>query len=216
MRISCSKKLLLFHIPRTGVSSVISALDNNLFVRAPPTPVNKLCSKFLPSLPRSIEKTYLRTHETAEHLRRLLRAPVFEDLTKIAFVRNPYSWLVSMYELVLQSPNHRHYRKIAAMRGFEDYVDWEIRRNRRTQHGYICDRNGQLIIDRLGRFEHLEADARRIFESLGVDIAPLPCINRLTRGDYREFYDTSSRRKVASHWRRDLEIFNYDFEGPTE
>ena len=126
MRISCSKQFLLFHLPRTGVSSVIAALDDSLFIRAAPTTLNKFCGKALPFLHRGIENTYLRTHETARHVRRLLPRQAFNDFCKIAFVRNPYSWLVSMYELVLQSPNHRHYGELSAMRGFSDYVDWEI------------------------------------------------------------------------------------------
>ena len=77
---------------------------------------------------------------------------IFATYAKIAFVRNPYSWLVSLYELVLQSPNHRHYRIVSAMSGFPNYVDWEIKRNRRRQAPYLTDRRGRLLVDRLGRF----------------------------------------------------------------
>lgn len=206
---------MLFHLPRTGVSSIIAALDEDLFVRAPPSAANKLRSKYLYLLPRRIENTYLRTHETAAHVQRLLPAEIFADFRKIAFVRNPYSWLVSLYELVLQSPNHRHHRKFAAMRGFDEYVDWEIGRNKRSQHSYICDAHGDFLVDRIGRFEQLAADATRIFRSIDVELGSLHCVGRFTRKDYREFYDESTRLKVAEHWSRDLEILRYDFDGPT-
>jgi len=213
LRISQSKKFLLFHLPRTGVSSIIAALDDGLFVRAAPTTLNKFCSKTLPFLPRAIENTCLRTHETARHVRRLLPREVFDAYRKIAFVRNPYSWLVSMYELVLQSPNHRHYRRLSRMRAFSEYVDWEIRRNKRTQHAYLCDRHGELLVDEIGHFERLADDAARIFRSIDVDIEKLPCIGQFTRRDYREFYDAETRARVARHWARDLALFNYDFDG---
>ena len=213
MRISCSKQFILFHLPRTGVSSIIAALDDEIFVRAPPTAKNKLMGKYLFFVPRPVEKTYFRAHETAAHVRRLLPAVTFDDFHKIAFVRNPYSWLVSLYELVLQSPNHRHHETIREMNGFADYVDWEIGRNKRMQYPYICDKHGELLVDFIGRYESLAEDAARAFKSIDVDLKPLPRVGQFTRKDYREFYDEASKRKVAAHWARDLEIFGYDFDG---
>lgn len=215
VRISCSKQFILFHIPRTGVSSVIAALDDELFVRAAPTTGNKLMSKYFPLVRRPVEKTYLRVHETATHVRRLLPASTFENFHKIAFVRNPFSWLVSLYELVLQSPNHRHYDVLSAMDSFGDYVEWEIRRNKRMQYPYVFDKRGTQLVDSIGRFESLAADAARIFRAIDVDLEPLPRVGQFTRKDYREFYDAASRRKVEAHWAKDLELFGYDFDGPT-
>lgn len=202
------------HLPRTGVSSIIRALDDRLFVRAPPTAINKLFSKYLFFVPRPVEKTCFRAHETAIHVRRLLPATTFDDCCKIAFVRNPYSWLVSLYELVLQSPNHRHYRKLTAMTGFGDYLDWEIKRNKRLQGPYVLDGQGNPLVDRIGRFENLANDAATIFRSIDVELQPLPRVGQFTRKDYREFYDQASRRKVEAHWARDLDLFGYDFDGP--
>ena len=203
---------MLFHVPRTGVSSIIAALDDELFVRAPPTRFNKLMSKYVPIVRRPVAKTFLRVHETASHVRQLL-PDEFASYRKIAFVRNPYSWLVSLYELVLQSPNHRHYDRIKAMSGFGDYVDWEIARNKRHQHPYLCRNDGRLMVDDVGRFEQLSDDFTRIFASIGVDIEPLPCVGKFTRRDYREFYDAGIRDKVARHWQRDITLFGYGFDG---
>jgi hypothetical protein len=201
----------VFHLPRTGAGSVIAAMDESLFLRAPATPVNKLMSKFLWFVPRPIEKTYLRTHETALHLRRLLPAETFVAFRKIAFVRNPYSWLVSFYEVLKASPKHRHHKAVAAMSDFGAYVDWEIARNRRLLHAYLADQKGKLLVDSIGRFERLAEDTRRIFGSIGVDT--LPHLGRYTPRDYREYYVAATQRKVAAHWARDLELFGYDFDG---
>jgi hypothetical protein len=216
VRISCSKHFILLHVPRTGVSSIIRALDDELFVRARPTAVNKLFSKYLFFVARPVKKTYFRAHESALHVRRLMPAATFDDYCKIAFVRNPYSWLVSLYELVLQSEKHRHYPTLSAMSGFGDYIDWEIGRNKRAQFPYVYDARGRLLVDRIGRFENLAYDAARIFQSIDVELKPLPRIGQFTRRDYRDFYDQASRRKVAAHWARDLELFGYDFDGPIE
>ena len=213
VRISPAKRFILLHVPRTGVSSIIAALDEGLFVRAPQTRINKLMSRYVWFVPRPLERTAFRVHETARHVRRLLPDGVFDSYRKIAFVRNPYSWLVSLYELVLQSPRHRHHGIVSRMSGFAEYVDWEIRRNKRLQFPYLVDRDGGLLVDELGRFERLTADAARIFGGLGVDLKPLPEVGRFTRRDYREFYDRVTRDKVASHWARDCELLGYDFDG---
>lgn len=216
MRISVCKRFILLHLPRTGVSSLIAALDDRLFVRAPPTLANKLMSKYVAIVPRPIEKTCFRTHETACRVRRLVRPGPFGRYRTIAFVRNPYSWLVSLYELVMQSPSHRHYDRVRAMTGFAEYVDWEIHRNKRKQHPYLLDRGGRLLADYVGRFECLADHATRIFGSVGVELKALPHIGRFTRRDYREFYDRTLRGKVEAHWARDLELFGYDFDGPAD
>lgn len=214
MRISTSQQFILFHLPRTGVSSIIAALDDRLFVRAPATIKNKLLSKYLPFIRRPVAKTFFRVHERASHVRRLLPPATFDAYRKIAFVRNPYSWLVSLYELVLQSPNHRHYQPVSAMRGFDEYVDWEIRRNKRMQYVYLYDGRGRLLADLIGYYERLAEDAARIFESIQVDLQPLPRIGQFTRRDYRNFYNEATRQKVRAHWARDLDLFGYGFDGP--
>lgn len=214
MRISPSKGFILLHVPRTGVSSVIAALDDDLFVQAPPTPLNRFMSKYVPIVRRPLDKTYFRPHETAAHVRRLLPR-TFDGYRRIAFVRNPYSWLVSLYELVLQSPGHRHHGTVRGLNQFSGYLDWEIRRGKRKQHRYLLDRRNRLLVDCIGRFERLADDAARIFAAIGVEIEPLPGIGQFTRRDYREFYDERLRRKVAAHWARDLDLLGYDFDGPT-
>jgi len=213
MRISYSNQFILLHLPRTGVSSVIAALDDDLFLRAPQTSLNKAVSKYLPWLPWPAARTCFRAHETARHVRRLVPASTFASFRKIAYVRNPFSWLVSLYELVLQSPRHRHYRILSAMNGFGDYVDWEIARNKRLQYPYLTDGHGRVLVDFLGRYERLAGDTATIFRTIGVDVEPLPHVGRFTRRDYRDFYDAPTRRKVAAHWARDLELFGYDFDG---
>lgn len=215
MRISYAQRFILLHIPRTGVSSLIAALDPDLFYRAKPSALNKLLSKYLWMLPRSQARTSFRTHETINHVRRLLPSDEFESFRKIAFVRNPFSWLVSQYELVVQSPNHRHYPQVSKLNGFSDYIDWEITRGKRFQTPYLFDTNDRLLVDRVGCFENLVDDAKTIFAAIDVELKALPTVGKFTRRDYREFYDSGSKHKVETHWMRDLELLGYDFDGIT-
>jgi len=36
------------------------------------------------------------------------------------------------------------------MRGFREYVDWEVARKKRFLHPYLVDRKGELLVDYLG------------------------------------------------------------------
>jgi hypothetical protein len=214
--ISRSKRFILIHVPRTGGSSFVTSLDPALFIPPPAAPGDKFLSKILPFVPRPLEKVYLRPHETARKARRRLPREVFRDYSKIAFVRNPYSWLVSLYEVRRRGPRHRHHKTVAAMSGFAEYVDWEISRHDRFQHAYLTDRRGALLVDYLGRYERLTEDHKRICEILGLEPSALPRINRATQRDYREYYDEPTRERVAGRWARDLELFGYDFDGLVE
>jgi len=40
------------------------------------------------------------------------------------FVRNPWSWQVSLYAYMLESESHRQHELIQSMDGFEEYIEW--------------------------------------------------------------------------------------------
>ena len=50
----------------------------------------------------------------------------------------------------------------------------------------------------------------------GASTVRVPKVGQFTRRDYRDFYDDSTRSRVATHWARDLDLFGYDFDGLVE
>ena len=80
---------------------------------------------------------------------------MYEEFFSFAFVRNPYSWLVSEFEVVRQNPDHRHYKYLKKMKDFSEYVEWEVRRGKRYQYPLVTDENGQVMVNFLGHFERL-------------------------------------------------------------
>lgn len=212
MEISNSHKVIFMHVQRTGGASVLSSL-RSCGVWAKPS--KSKFNKFITRLPvrRSPERIRFRGHDALAFVQRRLPAKVFASYTKVAFVRNPYSWLTSMYSTYKKGPNHRHHPRVAAMSGFPEYIDWEISRGKRFQDIFLLDQDGKLAIDFLGRFEQLEADYLRLCELLDVAGPPLPHRNQNRFKDYREFYDDETREKVADYWGRDLQLLGYDFEG---
>jgi hypothetical protein len=212
MEISTSHRIIFMHVQRTGGTSVLSALrELSLWVEPPRTRANRLISR-LPIV-RSPERIHFRAHDTLPFVQRRLPPAVFEEYLKVAFVRNPYSWLTSTYCTFRRGKNHRHHPIVAAMSGFPEYVDWEIKRNKRHQHIFLLDRTGQVGIDFAGRFEDLPAEYERLCRLIDVDAPPLQHRNQNRFEDYTEFYDEETREKVARHWQRDIELLGYDFDG---
>ena len=49
---------------------------------------------------------------------------------------------------------------------------------------------------------------------IGIPARRLDRVNASQHGDYRRYYDPALVAAVAARYRRDLDLFGYDFEGP--
>lgn len=211
MQISFSQKYIFIHVQRTAGGSLINALREYEH-RAPVTRWNKQLSRA--GLRRDPMKISFRTHETAADVRRLLPAGMYEEFFSFAFVRNPYSWLVSEFEVVRQDPGHRHHRYLVKMKGFGEYVDWEVARAKRYQYLLVTDGDGQIMVNFVGHFERLREDYETVCAKLQLaSVETLPHEHKRTPTDYRDYYNDEIRDKVAEHWRKDIELFGYEFDG---
>ena len=99
----------------------------------------------------------------------------FDSYFKFAIVRNPWDRAVSLY---------RYYR-FQEKCSFKEFVMDELRgwmwRERQwfvgPQADFICDSEGRLRVDFLGRFETLHSDFLRICERIGLPAIDIPHVN---------------------------------------
>lgn len=155
----------------------------------------------------------------------------FSDYYKFSFVRNPWARLVSEYR----------YRNYLSHKNFKDFVFNKLPepgrgdqyRHVMAQTDMLYDSNGTLLVDFVGKFEHLQQDFDRVCSQLGFDESKLLHINssdkksrelrRKTRNfiyrnreselrRYVDFYDHETRDAVAKLYRADIENFSYSFE----
>lgn len=173
--------------------------------------LNKLCSRYAYFLPYPYTKHFFDKHDTALKASKVIPDDVFTELYKFAFVRNPWDWLLSLYKYIHQNKAHHRNKKVSHLADFEAYIRYEIARGKENQSKFLFGKNGQCLVDFIGRYESLEVDFAKITEAIGV-AETLPHINASKHKSYHDYYNAKTRNLVAQHWARDIEVFKYCFE----
>jgi hypothetical protein len=157
----------------------------------------------------------------------------YRDYFKFAFVRNPWDRLVSCYSQKLLdvrkdsmgqksnlSPSIRGIELYYGM-PFNEFVqavhvipDEKANIHFRSQCATVCDEDGGIMADFVGRFETLGEDFSYVAQRIGVPEIQLPHLLRSkNRGgrSYSEFYDDRLAELVHDRYAEDVERFDYSF-----
>ena len=203
---------LFVHIPKTGGQSIAHALLRHLGLdweqrarflmrpnddpaRGPERLAHLTASEY-------VEFGYLSQSE-------------FDSLFKFSIVRNPWDRLVSEYR----------YRGYAERQDFRTFVreglpapGWgDPYRHILPQRDFLFGAGGQLLVDRVLRFEQLAEEADELLAQLGLEDRSLPWVNASGSGTpdavppYADYYDDESRALVAELYHADIEAFAYEF-----
>ena len=65
-------------------------------------------------------------------------------------------------------------------------------------------------VDFIGRFETYAEDVRYICDKIGVPYMDFKD-NGSNHGDYREYYTEETKALATEYFKKDLEVFDYDF-----
>ncbi|MGQ7791614.1 sulfotransferase family 2 domain-containing protein [Faunimonas sp. B44] len=154
-------------------------------------------------------------HLTARNIRKHVGDETFYSYFKFSFVRNPFDKAVSQYHYMSTRPDLRSYVGLRRDAGFEEYLE-RIRLKEHVQWqrqtDFVCDDDGSLIVDFLGRVESFASDLGQILAVLGVECGRVPHENRSDRStDYRAYYDSGTREMVSEMYMTDLMNFGYEF-----
>jgi len=163
----------------------------------------------------------------------------FENAFKFSLTRNPFSWLVSWY--LHGSPETEdgwgNVNYIYGIKSFPEFAEkfcspkilWNHNVNsqwwKKMMYCQWFDREGNSVINSAIRSEHLFSGMSVLLRATGlIDLdkeirhPPRESSNFGLRHkrDYREYYDSVSQEIVEKYFARELQVFGYDFDGPTD
>ena len=190
-----NKKIIFIHIPKTAGISLVKSIFGDVT---------------------------LEGHRSVSFYKQVF-GNRYSDFFTFTIVRNPWDRLYSAYKFLEKGGMNIHDKNafethISIYRDFEDFVlnglnekiIWEIM-HLIPQHEFVCDKNGKIIVDHIGRFENLNKSIEKINDILKSDFK-LEHHNKTDKKDYKDIYTTKMIEKVHQIYQKDIDIFEYNFK----
>lgn len=208
MLLSFSKKFIFIHIDKSAGTSVKAALTKYCTY-----PQESAYSSVLKKLGIRQYSEEFYDHIRSQELMRYLDPQVFHSFYKFAFVRNPWDWMLSSYTYYLKKPQiHPHVYFKDQIQSFRDFILWQTGNPYiyHTQSEYLFDSDGKKLVDFIGRFENVAEDFKKVTNHLGINEV-LPHKNISKEKGYADQYTSETKDLVYLHYRRDIDLFGYEF-----
>ena len=208
MRISHTYKFVFIAITRTGSTSIRSALDP--FTDITSTPEGAFWHH---TNPQKLKEEFDK------------RDWDWNSYFKFAFVRNPWDRLVSTYfydkkklgenveEIKQMSALHREWIEglESLHQKYPSFCEFACAPTHQCQKDVLYDKDENMLVDFIGRFESIEEDFDFICKKIGIE-ASLKKLNSTEHPHYSRLYDSNSIEQVRKICRKDIDFFNYKFE----
>jgi hypothetical protein len=145
-------------------------------------------------------------HMSAKEIKQKVGDKIWNEYYKFCFERNPWDRLISMYYWRCQSeprPSVSEFLSsdvplLLKLRGYELYTD-----------------NGQIIVDKVCRFENISEELEMIRIHLGLpEQLELPSAKSKYRKDkrsYREILSSTEKMQIEKLFSDEIKLFNYNY-----
>lgn len=163
-----------------------------------------------PSISYKVTPSY-PPHITAQSLADQIGIDRFRSYFSFAIVRNPWDWQVSLYTYMLNDSQHFQHELIRSFKNFDEYITWRCTKDPNLQKDFVCNQDGEQLVNRIGRFEYLHEDFQTICARIGI-ATTLPHLNKSQRRPYQEYYNDKTKELVTQVFKPDIEMFQYEFE----
>ena len=196
MYLSKKHKAIFIHIPKTAGKSITSVLRKNNFkiiqLQCAPDKSNddKTGAYKLGTVQRALRKT---SYET------------MKNNYKFAFVRNPYDRAVSNY----------YFLGYRGKMSFNTFLKTELKKVRDvwhhtlTQSQHIHDKDGNLMVDFIGKFENLQEDFDKICDKIGLARVQLPHNNASGKKGRENCLTEENKQIIYDLYKIDFDNFGY-------
>jgi hypothetical protein len=191
MIISHNSKIIFIHIQRTGGSSIINLLKHH----------------------QGDNIEIIAQHGNARSEENYL-LDAYPQYFTFSFVRNPWDRILSWYLLI----NKESQEKIEQEKiKFERFLNMNLAFKPNDPHfhynqfDYISNTNGELITNKIYRFEHYDKEIQDLQKTLHFPVIEAHKMNTTWNRDYRNYYTKNSQELIAEKCKKDIEYFNYVF-----
>ena len=200
--ISHKHKCIFIHIPKTAGTSIESLGIFDDF--------------------QNLSNEKVGGHKTAIEVRNEYSAE-FNDYFKFCFVRNPWSRLLSAYIYLKNGGGNVKDKEIAEnllskYSNFDEFCIGLKNDNLITeiihlkpQYEFIYDSEGNALVDYIGKLESIDNDFTIICNKISYTSA-LRHERKTKHKHYSTYYTEKSKEIVASVYKKDIELFNYNFQ----
>jgi hypothetical protein len=207
MLINEKHNYIYVHVYKVAGQSVKLALRryDYRFLPVLRTPLAKIVES-----PQAYTFRSLDAHSTAAQIRDHLGQEKWDSMFSFSFVRNPWDWQVSLYHFI-QINKFNPQRRMVSEMTFDEYIRWRVAEDRHLQKDFVYDRHDNLLVDFVGKLEHLHDDFATVCGRIGID-ANLPHENASVHGAWRSYYNDETIKLIADAYAPDIEAFGYTFE----
>ena len=216
MPISHKHKIIFVHIPKTAGQTIEKSL--NIFGED-----NSGKLKASMDILYGILNGKSLQHLTIQEIKKI-RESEFRIYKKIAFVRNPFDRIISEYFWRMQYFGKKMIkfknflveevipRKNGIPKVMKNFYKHEnvvklIDDHYMDQYKFITDNKGNIMVDFIGRFENLNDDFKK---ACGLELINQK-IQCTKHNNYKEYYDSETKLLVEKCYKKDLELFKYEF-----
>ena len=215
-----SDGVLYCAIPKVACSSIMSACVDALEIDFPP-------NEWKPEVFQTRKWDHLFDRRSIVMDDRLPRR--FDRYWSFAFVRNPWDRLVSCYTEKIRPDGDPEnfingvsrvltsFGVFEAGMSFERFArevaqipDEEAEPHFLSQHKFIVNRAGDLVVDFLGRFETIDKDFDVVRQRIRAPVE-LPHLLRSQHGHYRDYYSPDLAHIIGERYSEDIARFEYTF-----
>lgn len=218
MRISHKYKFVFIAIPRTGSTSLRSVLNE----------VSDINSVY--KYQANDENPFYH-HISALEIKNIFadKGWDWDSYTKFCVVRNPFDRSVSLYHHRIDTQSRVAPGKPAIyniLRGLKyklfynkTFAQWLGSKESnqglsRSVKSFTFDAEGNCLVDKFIRFEHLDDEFDELARELGfnAEVSQIDKQNKTQkRVEYRSYYDSDTRKQIEDRYRFEIDTFGYEF-----
>jgi hypothetical protein len=211
--ISKTHNCIFVHIPKNGGSSIENMIWPDIDKRSE----DDLWMGIIKPFYNKYQTGGLQ-HLLAKQILQEVGQPFFDKSLKFTMVRNPWDKVISQYVYMKKRKDLRTFVGMPEECDFARYLELISRKKHvqwEHQHRFFQDDNGELLVNKIFRFENFNSDVAELMKELGIEFDSVIHTNQTKRVHYSKYYNTETKQMVADMYADDIKILNYSFEKPS-